>query len=86
MGITKDHIIYGRNPVLEALDSGKDIDKILISNSIRGGFEKEIRAKSRKQRRIEAKDRRDSKNFFTVVIIATVVLLALLYLIFAGLG
>lgn len=39
----KDDIIYGRNPVIEALESDKDVDKVLILNSIRGPFEKEIR-------------------------------------------
>ena len=31
----KDNIIFGRNPVTEALKSGRDIDKILILK--RGG-------------------------------------------------
>ncbi len=39
-------------------------------------------AKSRKQRRRERKDERDAKKFFTVVGIATIVLLGLLYIIF----
>lgn len=39
----KDDILYGRNPIIEALKLGKEIDKILISNTIRGAFEKEIR-------------------------------------------
>ena len=39
-------------------------------------------AKSKKQRRLEVKDRRDSKKFFTIVIVATLVLLIFLYLIY----
>lgn len=39
----KEDIVYGRNPVIEALKIGKDIDKVLLSNSIRGDFEKEVR-------------------------------------------
>ncbi|MCB0669543.1 MAG: 23S rRNA (guanosine(2251)-2'-O)-methyltransferase RlmB [Saprospiraceae bacterium] len=35
--------IYGRNPVMEALRSGQDIDRIYILDSVRGEFEKEIR-------------------------------------------
>ncbi|MCB0685256.1 MAG: 23S rRNA (guanosine(2251)-2'-O)-methyltransferase RlmB [Saprospiraceae bacterium] len=35
--------IYGRNPVLEALQSDQDIDRVYIQDSISGEFEKEIR-------------------------------------------
>lgn len=38
-----EDIIYGRNPVLEAIKSGKEVDKILLLKTIRGPFEKEIR-------------------------------------------
>lgn len=38
-----EEIIFGRNPVVEALHSGKEIDKILLLKSIRGPFEKDIR-------------------------------------------
>lgn len=42
MADTED-IIYGRNPVLEALTAKKEIDKVLLLNTIRGPFEKEVR-------------------------------------------
>ncbi len=45
----KDDIIYGRNPVLEAIDAGKEVDKVLLLKSIRGPFEKEIRKKCRER-------------------------------------
>jgi 23S rRNA (guanosine2251-2'-O)-methyltransferase len=35
-GTEHNFIIYGRNPVLEALDSGAEIDKILIQRNIEG--------------------------------------------------
>lgn len=35
--------IYGRNPVIEALKSGQEIDRVYIQDSISGEFEKEIR-------------------------------------------
>ncbi len=38
-----EDIIYGRNPVIEAILANKEIDKILLLSSIRGPFEKEIR-------------------------------------------
>ena len=38
-----EDIIFGRNPVIEAIRSGKEIDKILLLKSIRGEFEKEVR-------------------------------------------
>ncbi|NND34993.1 MAG: 23S rRNA (guanosine(2251)-2'-O)-methyltransferase RlmB [Saprospiraceae bacterium] len=37
-------IIYGRNPVLEALKSDQDIERVYIQDSISGEFEKEIRS------------------------------------------
>lgn len=36
-------IIYGRHPVVDALQSGQTIDKILLQQGTRGDFEKEIR-------------------------------------------
>lgn len=36
--------IYGRNPVLEALRSGREVDRVYILDSIHGEFEKEIRS------------------------------------------
>lgn len=37
------NIIYGRHPVLDALNSGTPIDKLLLQQGIRGPFEKDIR-------------------------------------------
>lgn len=42
-------IVYGRKPVLDALKSGVDIDKILVIQSLRGEFEIEIRNKAKEQ-------------------------------------
>lgn len=36
-------IIYGRNPVMEAISEAKKIDKVLLLKTIRGPFEKEVR-------------------------------------------
>jgi 23S rRNA (guanosine2251-2'-O)-methyltransferase len=36
-------IIFGRNPVLEAIQAGKSVDKILLLKTIRGPFEKDVR-------------------------------------------
>lgn len=36
-------IIYGRNPVLEALENGLNIEKVLIHNTMSGPYEKQIR-------------------------------------------
>lgn len=38
-----EDIIFGRNPVLEAIQGGKPVDKILLLKTIRGPFEKDIR-------------------------------------------
>ncbi|WP_235297707.1 23S rRNA (guanosine(2251)-2'-O)-methyltransferase RlmB [Portibacter marinus] len=38
-----DDIIFGRNPVMDAVRNGKAIDKILLLKTIRGPFEKEVR-------------------------------------------
>lgn len=37
------NIIVGRNPVLEAIESGKQIEKVYINVELRGEFEKSIR-------------------------------------------
>lgn len=37
-------IIYGRNPILEAIHENKEFEKIFIKDSLSGEFEKEIRA------------------------------------------
>lgn len=44
-----DYIIEGRNPVLEVLDSGRDINKILIANGNTEGSIKKIVAKAKSQ-------------------------------------
>jgi len=36
-------IIYGRHPVSDALESGRTFEKILMSTSLRGDYEKWIR-------------------------------------------
>ena len=39
----REDIIYGRHPVLEALNSGAPIDKVFLQQGTRGEFEKELR-------------------------------------------
>ena len=39
------NIIYGRNPVMEALRSGREIDRLLIAHGVTGGSVTAIRAK-----------------------------------------
>jgi 23S rRNA (guanosine2251-2'-O)-methyltransferase len=41
--IKSNHIIVGRNPVLESLKGGIEIEKVYIQIGVRGEFEKEIR-------------------------------------------
>lgn len=36
-------LIYGRHPVLEALESGQPVDKVYLQQGTRGEFEKELR-------------------------------------------
>ena len=43
MAKEKSHLIFGRHPVTEALQSGKPFDKVFLQQGIRGPFEKEIR-------------------------------------------
>ncbi len=45
MKIEKPEIIYGRHPVLDALDAGQSLEKIFLLQGTRGPFEKELRAK-----------------------------------------
>lgn len=40
-------MIFGRHPVVEAVHAGQSIDKIMLLQSIKGDFEKEIRQLSR---------------------------------------
>lgn len=44
-----NEIIYGRNPILEALYAGREFDKIFMANNLRGDIEKEIRKFSTEQ-------------------------------------
>ncbi|GIV32217.1 MAG: 23S rRNA (guanosine(2251)-2'-O)-methyltransferase RlmB [Saprospiraceae bacterium] len=39
----RSQLIYGRHPVLEALDAGHSIDKVYLQRGSRGEFEKELR-------------------------------------------
>lgn len=41
--MAKEEFIYGRNPIIEALGANKQIEKILMLNSLRGELEKELR-------------------------------------------
>jgi 23S rRNA (guanosine2251-2'-O)-methyltransferase len=42
-------IIFGRNPVVEAIEAGKSVDKVLLLKTIRGPFEKEVRSLCREK-------------------------------------
>ena len=44
----KDKLIYGRHPVIDALNSGKPIDKLLLQQGVRGDFERDIRHLSKR--------------------------------------
>ena len=41
--LIKDNLIFGRHPVVDAIQSGAQLDKILLQQGVRGEFEKEIR-------------------------------------------
>ena len=41
--MAKEEFIYGRNPIMEAIAAQKQIEKILIHNTLRGELEKELR-------------------------------------------
>ncbi len=41
------NIIYGRHPVVDVINSGKSIDKLILQQGLRGEFEKEIRSLSK---------------------------------------
>lgn len=43
MAKEKEDIVYGRHPVLEALSSGRPVDKVFLQQGTRGEFEKELR-------------------------------------------
>ena len=39
----KNNIIFGRHPVVDAIRSGSDVDKVFIQRGTSGDFEKEMR-------------------------------------------
>jgi 23S rRNA (guanosine2251-2'-O)-methyltransferase len=39
----REDLVYGRHPVLEALASGRPVDKVFLQQGTRGEFEKELR-------------------------------------------
>lgn len=41
--LKKDNLIFGRHPVIEAMQSGARLDKVFLQQGVRGDFEKEIR-------------------------------------------
>jgi len=43
MSAKKHSIIIGRNPIIDAIENGTSIDKILLQQGTRGEFEKELR-------------------------------------------
>lgn len=43
----ENQLIYGRHPVIDAIQSGQTIDKVLLQQGTRGDLEKEIRQLSR---------------------------------------
>lgn len=50
MTTPKNQLIFGRHPVMEAIVSGRTLDKVYLQQSIRGDFEKELRYLCRKHR------------------------------------
>jgi 23S rRNA (guanosine2251-2'-O)-methyltransferase len=44
---TDNLLLIGRNPIVEAIEDGKEIEKIFINATLRGEFEKEIRQLSK---------------------------------------
>ena len=44
---SKQQLVYGRHPILDALDAGTQFDKILLQQGTRGDFEKQVRGKAR---------------------------------------
>jgi len=39
----KDNLVFGRHPVIEAINSGKTIDKVLLQQDASGELAREIR-------------------------------------------
>ncbi len=40
----KNTLIFGRHPIVEAVNGGKSLDRIYLQQGVRGDFEKEVRA------------------------------------------
>lgn len=45
----EQHILFGRHPVLEALEAGTDIDRVVLQQGVRGEFEKAVRHACRRR-------------------------------------
>lgn len=41
--VDQEKLIYGRHPVMEAIENGMSIDKIMLSQAVKGDFEKELK-------------------------------------------
>lgn len=41
--VDKDKLIYGRHPIMDAIENGMSIDKIMLSQAVKGDYEKELR-------------------------------------------
>lgn len=41
--IDKEKLIYGRHPIVDAIKNGMSVDKVILSQSTKGDFEREIR-------------------------------------------
>lgn len=41
--IDKDKLIYGRHPILDSIENGLSLDKVMMSKSLKGDFEKDLR-------------------------------------------
>ena len=41
--IDKDKLIYGRHPIVDAIQNGMSVDKVILAQSVKGDFEGEIR-------------------------------------------
>jgi len=39
----KEKLLYGRHPVVDAIENGMSVDKVILSKSIKGDFERKIR-------------------------------------------
>jgi 23S rRNA (guanosine2251-2'-O)-methyltransferase len=44
---TEDNVIYGRHPVVDAIREGRQFDKVMLQQGIRGDFEKLLRSTCR---------------------------------------